>query len=210
MAAMNCNVAIIWMHDYLDGELPQQDTVELKAHMLACPECRARFEQLERTESLVSSSLHTHAPLEPGQSEQLRQRIMAVLPKDRKQLSWFRWVRNHPAVSVAAVFFFVMLSSFLSMWHQDGELIVKGNDLQQVIIQGDTVIVPEGAHVNGDLTIENGTAEVQGDVNGNVTVIDGKLQLASTAHIAGSSRTIDRALDWFWYKVTETVTDMTK
>ncbi|GFN33190.1 hypothetical protein PCURB6_34500 [Paenibacillus curdlanolyticus] len=207
---MNCNVAMIWMHDYLDGDLPQRDTIELKAHMLACPACRARFEQLERTESLVSSSFHLHTPIEPAMSEQLRQRIMAVLPKERKQLSWFRWVRNHPAVSVAALFFFVMLSSFLSMWNQDGELVVKGKDLQQVIIQGDKVIVPAGAMVNGDLTIENGTAEVQGEVNGNVTVIDGKLQLASTAHIAGSSRTIDRALDWFWYKVTETVTDITK
>ncbi|GMK42810.1 hypothetical protein PCCS19_58700 [Paenibacillus sp. CCS19] len=205
---MNCNVAIVWMHDYLDGDLPPQDIRELKTHLLACPDCRARFDELERTESLLTTALRSPSPITAAHSAALNERIKSVLPKQRKQTAWLRWVRNHPAVSVAAVFFFVMLSSFLSMWHQDGELVVKGEDLQHVIIEGDKVIVPAGTKVNGSLTIENGTADVQGDVEGNVTVIDGKLQLASTAHIAGSSRTIDRALDWFWYKVTETVTDM--
>lgn len=206
---MNCNIAIVWMHDYLDGELPQQDIRELKAHLLACPACRARFDELERTESMLSSSFHASSSYTPEHSEQLSERIMAALPQKRKQAVWFRWVRNHPAVSVAALFVFVMMSSFISMWQQDGEMVVKGDDLQHVIIEGDKVIVPAGTKYNGNLTIENGTAEVQGDVNGDVTVIDGSLQLASTAHIAGSSRTIDRALDWFWYKVTETVTGLT-
>jgi len=206
---MNCNVAIVWMHDYLDGELPPQDIRELKTHLLACPDCRARFGELERTESLLTTAMRSPNPITTSQSAALNERIIAVLPKQRKKTAWFRWVRNHPAVSVAAVFCFVMLSSFLSMWHQDGQLVVKGEDLEHVIIEGNKVTVPAGTKVNGSLTIENGTADVQGDVEGNVTVIDGKLQLASTAHIAGSSRTIDRALDWFWYKVTETVTDMT-
>ncbi|EFM11443.1 putative transmembrane anti-sigma factor [Paenibacillus curdlanolyticus YK9] len=207
---MNCNVATVWMHDYLDGELPQQDVRELKAHLLECPSCRMKFEQLDRTESLLSSAMHARGSIEPEQSARLNERIMAALPKRRRQSPWISWVRNHPAATVAALFLFVMLSSFLSMWHQGGELIVRGQDLQSVVIQGDKVIVPAGTKVHGDLTIENGIAEVQGDVDGNVTVIDGSLQLASTAHIAGSSRTIDRALDWFWYKVTETVTDIAK
>jgi hypothetical protein len=43
---------------------------------------------------------------------------------------------------------------------------------------------------------------VLGDLEGNLTVIDGNvIPLASTAHIAGEIKTIDRAVDWMWYKV---------
>jgi hypothetical protein len=44
--------------------------------------------------------------------------------------------------------------------------------------------------------------QVLGDLDGDLTVIDGSVvPLASTAHIAGEIKTIDRAVDWFWYKV---------
>ncbi|MCY1462058.1 hypothetical protein D9M71_797900 [compost metagenome] len=84
-------------------------------------------------------------------------------------------------------------------------MVVSGEDLQQLIIEGNTVIVPAGVHYTGDLTVENGKIEVQGEVDGNVTVVDGSMVLASTGHIAGQSRTIDQALDWIWYKVTQTI-----
>ena len=69
----------------------------------------------------------------------------------------------------------VMLFSALNFWNQNNEMVVKGNNLDQIVIQGNTVIVPEGKSIAGDLTIENGTAQVYGDVNGNLTVIDGQL-----------------------------------
>lgn len=207
---MNCNVALVWIHDYMDGELPREDILTLKSHLQSCPACRSRFEQLERTEALLFTAMKE----EPGAADQaasetLNRRILDSLPKRKKQRTWTRWVRQHPAAAAAAVFVLVMLASFTTSWNNSSELSVRGSDLQHVVINGDTVTVPEGASVNGDLTIENGTADVRGDVNGNVTVIDGSLYTASTAHIAGQTKQIDRALDWFWYKVTETFSGLT-
>ncbi|WP_274653936.1 zf-HC2 domain-containing protein [Paenibacillus humicola] len=201
---MNCNVAIIWMHEYLDGDLPREDAEELKGHLQSCADCCSRFEQLERTEALTHQLMDAKSPLEPEQSAALTARIMNGLPPQRRRAGWMRWIRNHPAVTVAAVFVLVMFTSFTAMWQQDRELTVRGTDLAEVVINGDTVTVPEGARINGDLTIENGEAKVLGDVEGNVTVIEGSLYQASTAHISGQVKTIDQALDWFWYKVTTT------
>jgi anti-sigma factor RsiW len=206
---MNCNVAIVWMHDYLDGELPREDIVTLKTHLLSCPACRSRFEQLEKTDAaafLTLEAIKPAADYDQKASEQLTQRIMQQLPKQksRQRNGIVRLIYRYPGITAAAIFVLVMLGSFLTMWEEDSKLIVAGEDLQQVIIEGNTVIVPEGAHLTGNLTVENGTAEVKGAVDGNVTVIDGSLNLASTGYIAGQSRTIDQALDWFWYKVTQT------
>ncbi|MBD2871728.1 zf-HC2 domain-containing protein [Paenibacillus arenilitoris] len=206
---MNCNVAIVWIHDYLDGELPREDIAALKTHLASCPACRSRFEQLQKTDAAAFHTLEAIKPTaeyDKKASEQLTQRIMQQLPKQKsKERNRFvRFIYRYPGVTAAAVFALVMLGSFFTMWEEDNKLVVAGEDLQQVIIEGNTVIVPEGAHLTGNLTVENGTADVKGEVAGNVTVIDGKLNLASTGYIAGQSRTIDQALDWFWYKVTET------
>ncbi|MFC4779489.1 zf-HC2 domain-containing protein [Paenibacillus sp. GCM10023252] len=206
---MNCNVAMVWIHDYIDGELPREDRAELNSHIEACPACRARFEQLERTEAFTYAAMAAN-PLDitGSASAELTQRIMSGLPKPKRRRGFVRAISRHPGITAAAVFVLVMLGSFVSMWEQDSQLTVSGEDLHQVVIEGNTVTVPVGAQVNGNLVIKNGSANVQGEVEGNVTVIDGSLNLASTGYIAGQSRTIDQALDWIWYKVTETVSGL--
>jgi len=206
---MNCNVATVWMHDYLDGDLSLEDTAKLKAHLQACPSCQSRYEQLEKTEAAAFQAVHSHdaiARYDRAASAQLTERIMAQLPKSRskQRTGLIRYIYRYPGVAAAAIFFLVMLGSFLMSWQEDTNLIITGQDLSQLTIEGNKVIVPEGAHLTGNLTIENGEAIVMGEVDGNVTVIDGTLNLASTGHIAGQSKTIDQALDWFWYKVTQT------
>lgn len=195
MADMKCSVAVAWMHEYLDGDLERGSAASLKQHMLECPECRKRFDQLAQTEALVRSEPMQAAPAG------LEERILQSLPGTRRPAAWTGWVRRHPAISAAALFLVVMLSSFVTMWNQDRQLQVAGPDLDNLIIEGRTVIVPEGVEVSGDLTVVNGTADVYGDVKGNLTVIDGKAMLASTAHIAGRVKEIDQVVDWAWYKV---------
>lgn len=89
------------------------------------------------------------------------------------------------------------------------ELVVQGTDLDAVIIEGNKVTVPEGAVVKGDLTVKNGVTEVYGEIKGNLTVIDGSMNLASTAKIIGQERTINQVLEWLWYKVSSTVNELT-
>ncbi|BBH24043.1 hypothetical protein Back11_53880 [Paenibacillus baekrokdamisoli] len=206
---MNCKVAIVWIHDYLDDDLPHDNVAELKAHLFSCPACCARLEQLERTEALAHKMMDSCVVIDAGHSVQLKERIMSALPYKRRAASSFtRWIRNHPAITVAAVFALVMFASFTAMWEQNTDLTVRGSDLAQVVIEGDTVTVPVGAHINGDLTVSNGTANVLGDVEGDVTVIGGSLYQASTAHISGQVKKIDQALDWFWYKVTNSMSSL--
>ncbi len=196
MADMKCNVAVVFMHDYLDGDLAREETKQLQQHLCECPSCYTRYEALERTDALVKALPIEKAP------EHLGDLIMKSLPSPRRPAAWTSWVRRHPAVSAAAIFMVVMLSSFVAMWNQDRELSIAGPDLGSLVIEGNKVIVPEGEKFSGDLTVENGDVQVLGELDGNLTVIDGSVvPLASTAHIAGEIKTVDRAVDWFWYKV---------
>lgn len=195
---MECKLAVSMMHDYLDDDLPDQQQRELKEHLLSCPDCRVKFKELEQTDMLMFSLMHQN----PVASDDLVSRIMDSLPKSKKEKRFVTWIKRHPALTAASLFLVVMLMSTVTFWSPDRQLVVRGVDLDQVIIKGDTVIVPSGKIISGDLTVENGKAQVYGDVNGNVTVIDGSLYQASTAHISGQVKSIDQAVSWLWYKVT--------
>ncbi|AKG36470.1 zf-HC2 domain-containing protein [Paenibacillus durus] len=201
---MECKLAVSMMHDYLDDDLPGQQQRDLKEHLLSCPDCRAKFKELEQTDMLLFSLMHQS----PVVSDELVGRIMGSLPPSKKERRFIAWIKKHPALTAASVFLLVMLMSSVTLWKQDGQLVVKGSDLDQVVIKGDTVTVPSGKRVSGDLTVENGKTQVYGEVNGNVTVIDGSLYQASTAHISGQVKSIDQALSWFWYKVTNMFSDV--
>jgi len=198
LAPMECKLAVSMMHDYLDDDLLDQQQRELKEHLLSCPDCRQKFKELEQTDMLMFSLMHHN----PVASDDLVSRIMESLPKSKKEGRFITWIKRHPALTAASLFLVVMLMSTVTFWSPDKQLVVRGVDLDQVIIQGDTVIVPSGKIITGDLTIENGKAQVYGEVNGNVTVIDGSLYQASTAHISGQVKSIDQAVSWLWYKVT--------
>ncbi|MDQ0195818.1 zf-HC2 domain-containing protein [Paenibacillus wynnii] len=201
---MECKLAVSMMHDYLDDDLPDQQKRELKEHLISCPDCRVKFKELEQTDMLMFSLMHNS----PVASDELAHRIMNSLPIAKKDRRFISWIRSHPALTAASLFLVVMLLSSVTFWNQDGQLVVKGSDLDQVVIKGDTVIVPSGKTITGNLTVENGKAQVYGDVNGNVTVIDGSLYQASTAHISGQVKSIDQAVSWLWYKVTNMFSDV--
>ncbi|MBO2946238.1 zf-HC2 domain-containing protein [Paenibacillus sp. F411] len=201
---MNCKVAVSLMHDYLDNDLSKPQQLELKAHMVECTDCRNRLEELEKTDMLLFSLTH-HAT---GPSEDLTERIMGMLPKEKKQKAWVTWVKRHPAITAAALFLVVMLFSTVSFWDQNNQLVVRGTELDKLVIKGQTVIIPPDQTITGDITVENGKTEVFGQVEGNLTVIDGELFQASTAYISGQVKDIDKAMDWIWYKITNLFTDV--
>ncbi len=196
---MNCKEALPLIHEYLDGDLQGSDSQRLKEHLISCQACHALFRQLEKTDAMVRM-------LPPVRvSDTLTAQIMSGLPPAKKRNSWMDFIRKHPAVSVAVVFATVMFGSFMSMWNDDTNLMVKGSNLQDVVIEGDTVTVPQGHTVKGDLIVQRGKLKVEGEVTGNLTVIDGSLNLASTAHISGHVTQVNEALSWVWYKLGEYV-----
>ena len=90
-----------------------------------------------------------------------------------------------------------------------------GNDQQfsftkqpNLVVEGETVIVPAGEVVKGDIVVKNGNLRIEGEVDGNVTVISGSKYMASTAVVTGKSEEIDKVFDWLWYKIKTTVKDI--
>jgi len=194
---MNCEEALPLMHEYLDGNTEGREAAELKRHLLQCPECNRIFRELEMTEALVKSCPKLAAPSD------FTDRFMQNLPVRPKRQPWFSWVKRHPAVSVASVFLLVMLGSFLSMWSQDQELTVKGNNLDQLVIEDNTVYLPKGHRVQGNLMVRGGNVQVDGEIDGNLVVVDGKYHTASTANISGKIYSINQAAEWLVYQVKE-------
>lgn len=195
---MDCKDAILYMHDYLDGELEGGTAADLKGHITGCPGCRERFHKLEKTGAIVSSLKSVTVP-----DHITNAWIMQGIPAPARRKVWMKWLRRHPAASVAAVFFLVMMGSFFSLWNNDTQLVVKGSDLEQVVIKGNTVVIPEDRTFQGNLIVENGDIRVDGKINGNLVVIDGSYALASTAQISGEITKVNQAVQWLWYQVNQ-------
>jgi len=194
---MVCKEVLPLMHKHFDEDITAAESAELSIHLRTCEACRRYFQQLERMEALVRMLPKTSS------SGLSTERIMNSLPPARKRISLYRWIKRHPAASVAAVFICLMLGSFLVLWDENSQLVVKGADLEHIVIRGDTVYVPAGKTVNGDLIVQSGKVQVEGDVKGDVVVIDGSIYMASTAHISGHVTSINQGFEWIWFKVQE-------
>jgi anti-sigma factor RsiW len=194
---MDCKEALPLIHEHLDGDLNSSDTIKLHLHLCACMKCNQLYNDLERTD-IFMRSLHAK-PLHVN----LQGRIMNALPSNVKQRYWIGWIRNHPAVSVFILFVLIMCSSFISMWNQDQEFMVKTDELEKIVIEGHTVNIPLDKVIEGNIIVEHGNINVEGEVHGDIVVIDGKIMLASTAQISGEIMEIDEITQWVFYKIHE-------
>ncbi|ENH98068.1 hypothetical protein J416_02454 [Gracilibacillus halophilus YIM-C55.5] len=191
---MNCNKeAIQLMHQYLDGDIKKEDEDRLRLHLQTCSDCQRHFHELKRTVALITS--HTNLTT----SSEFANNVMAQLPKEKKRMSAKRWMRMHPVFTAAAVFFVLMLGSMISAWGQEQELTYpKGKNL---VIENDTVIVPEDVTIHDDLEIKNANLKVEGEVKGDVVLINGDHLSASVGKVSGEIKQVDQVFDWLWYKL---------
>jgi len=201
---MVCKEVLPLMHKYFDGDLAADESHDLKAHLGTCEACRRYFRQMERTEAIVRAIPPIPAP------DRLTERIMESLPPIKRRRPWLRFVKRHPAISVAVVFALVMFGSFATLWNEDKQLTIKGTDLDKIVIQGDTVYVPAGQTIHGDLMVKSGKVQVEGEIEGNVVVIDGSFNMASTAHISGQVMRVNQAFEWIWFKLNEWIGSLSK
>ncbi|SER32138.1 Transmembrane transcriptional regulator (anti-sigma factor RsiW) [Gracilibacillus ureilyticus] len=191
---MKCNNEVIeLMHQYLDGDITGNDEEALRSHLRSCEACQTHFRELKRTVALIT----TNVDLQP--SADFTNKVMAQLPKEKKRSTVRRWVRIHPLVTAAAIFFILMSSSLLSFWNQDHQLSYpKGMNL---VVENDTVIVPEGVTIENDLEIKNGNIKINGEVKGDVVIINGENLTASAGSVAGEIEQVDQMFGWLWYKL---------
>lgn len=204
MVPLKCNPeAVQLMHKYLDGDLIKEEETQLQRHLEDCEECQQHFHELKRTITLIQSTERFEAPVD------FTANVMKNLPTERKRVKYLRWFKMHPMLTAAAIFFILMFTGVFTTWNQDNQLVVSKQD--NLIIEGDTVIVPEGEVVEGDLLVKNGNLIIYGTVDGDVTLVNGKLLedspldsgglMASVGEVNGEFENVDRMFEWVWYKL---------
>jgi len=193
VGGVNCkHEAVKLMHHYLDEDLNKENEVKLRKHLETCGACQKHFHELNRTISLIRSNERVTAPASfTGQ-------VMNNLPTEKSHVKYTRWFKTHPILVTTAIFFLFLFSGIFSVWHQDNELVVSKQE--NLVVKGDTVIVPEGVTVSGDLFVKNGNLRVDGQVDGDVTLINGN-NLASTGEVSGEWTHITKVFGWIWYQL---------
>lgn len=184
------------MHEYLDEEIDEQDEQLLKKHLQSCPKCQSYFHELEKAIALVQSTSHIQAP------SNFTANVMARLPKEKKRVGVNRWFRHHPLLTAASLFIILMTSSLISTWNKDQEFSVTKQP--NLVVHNNTVIVPEGEVIKGDITVRNGDLQIEGKVEGDVTVINGDNYLASAGNVTGEIKEVNEVFEWIWYHVKKT------
>jgi anti-sigma factor RsiW len=185
------------MHEYLDGDLEKVQEQELKAHLQECQNCYQQFHELEKAMALVQSTSHIAAP------NDFTQRVMNSLPKEKKTIGMNRWMRSHPLFVAAAIFFILMTGSMFGNWQKDE---LSFTNQPNLVLEDSTVVVPNGKVVEGDVVVKNGNIRVEGEVKGNVTVINGTVingenYLASAGQVTGDIKEINELFDWIWFSI---------
>lgn len=191
---------IVLMHEYLDDEIEPEKEGKLRVHLQNCNDCEVLFNELKKTIALIKGTTS------PQVSDDFTARLMEKLPKEKKKISMQRWFRNHPFVAAASLFFVLMMASVLSSWNGDRQFSVSKQ--KNLIVQNDTAIVPKGEVVKGDVIVRNGKIKIEGEVDGNVTVINGEKYMASAGHVTGKVNEVNEVFDWIWYYLKQTGKDI--
>ncbi|GGJ96010.1 hypothetical protein GCM10007063_18100 [Lentibacillus kapialis] len=205
---MNCsNEAVGLMHKYLDNDMTRDEENRLREHLENCEACQKHFHELERTIKLVHNTEQIKAPVD------FKDNVMQRLPAEKKRFKYLRWFKAHPVLTAAAIFFVFMFGGMFSTWNQDNELVVSKQE--NLEIHGDTVIVPEGVTVKGDLIVKNGDLRIDGTVDGDVRLINGELidgdtiegsgLMASAGEVNGELQQVDQMFEWLWFSLKDLV-----
>ncbi|RNA66248.1 anti-sigma factor family protein [Alteribacter keqinensis] len=183
------------LHKYLDEEMTLLEKKQLEQHLMKCGDCDKHLRELRKTIAIVQSSSHIEAPGD------FTANVMKKLPEQKKSRKYKTWLRKHPFVLAAAVFMLLFVTSVSSLWSGGGsQITVQGQGNFHIDEERSVVIVPAGETIEGDLLIRNGDVEIEGEVLGNVTVINGEQYLASAGYIAGETNEINQIMSWLWYE----------
>jgi len=184
---------IHYMHEHLDGDISPEHELELKAHLTSCTSCQQHMHELNKVTAFVQSASHIVAP------SGFAQGVTSRLPKETSRVGMKRWFHGHPILTAAALFMILMSASLFSSFNDDQQFSFTKQP--NIVVEGERVIVPAGETVKGDIVVKNGDIQIDGEVDGNVTIINGAQYMASTANVTGEIEEINQVFDWLWYKM---------
>jgi anti-sigma factor RsiW len=201
MISLKCPEEVIeYMHELLDGDISPTNERLLREHLTTCSECNEHFEQLKKVISLVRSSSRIQA------SENFTANVMANLPKKPKKFNFQRWFQQHPFLFAASLFLMLMSGGLVSSWQKDHEFSFSKDP--NLVVKNKVVTVPKGKVVKGDIIVRNGELRVEGEIQGDVTVINGNKFVASAGHVTGEIEEVNKVFDWVWYQMKKTSKQM--
>jgi anti-sigma factor RsiW len=185
----------VLIHQYLDEDMTLLEKKQFEQHIMTCEACEQDLKELRKTIALVQGASHFEAPAN------FTENVMKQLPKQSKSHKWKQWMRKHPFILTAATFFLLFVIS-LSATFSDGskDIVVQGDGGFIVDRERGVVIIPEGENIEGDLIIRNGDIEIEGEVTGNITIINGEHLLASADQVTGEIKEINQVMEWLWYQ----------
>lgn len=189
-----------FMHEYLDGEISREHELELKSHLQSCEACQAHMHELSNVVAFVKGAAHIEAPNDFSHS------VIARLPKEKSHAGVSKWLRRHPVLAAAAMFLLLMSSALFTNFNDEQQFSFTKQE--NVVVEGETVIIPEGQVVKGDLVVRNGDVRIDGELDGNLTIINGSAYMASTANITGTSEEINKVFDWLWYNIKDSAKEI--
>lgn len=133
---MNCDTALEMMSAMLDGELTQEESEQLQAHLAACESCRAVYAELAAIDSAVAAD-----QAEPP--EALHDAVMAAIctGQNRKKTGKIRtWLVI--GIAAAAALTLAVLSGFgilpLPGMDEEGRASVSVGQSMQAVLPPDT------------------------------------------------------------------------
>ena len=154
-----------YIHAYLDGEISLDDEQELMNHLKGCAACQELMTSMSEAVTFLESAVPIEAPTGFVDG------VMKRLPKEKSQVSMQRWLRSHPLMAAVALFFLLMSVSVFANFNNDQQFSVTKQS--NLIIEGETVLVPENEIVTGDIVVKTGDLRVEGGVEGSIHVITG-------------------------------------
>lgn len=194
MRTMRCSKQIVqWMHDHLDGDIAPEHEQLLRQHIRTCDQCREHFYELKKTVSFVENVSH----ITP--SEDFMKKVIYNLPREKRTVRWKRWFTHHPFLTAASLFLLFSASSLWAGWQENDQFSFSKQE--HLVVENNTVIVPKGKVVEGDVIVRNGNIKIEGEVHGDVTVINGHKYLASAGEVTGQIEEVNEVFDWIWYNV---------
>ncbi|MEK4563367.1 anti-sigma factor [Alkalihalobacillus sp. FSL R5-0424] len=184
------------IHKYLDGDATEVEKKNLYLHVETCEECDLHLRELKKVIAFTQSASHIEAPAN------FTDQVMAKLPPKKQTVKWKSKIKKHPILIAAAIFFLLMSGSFLTSWSGNSEKVtVSGSGNIQIDKESGVVTIPEGETIQGDLVVRNGQLVVEGNVEGDVLLVNSKPYYASTGEVAGEIEEVNQALEWVWYNV---------
>ena len=102
---MDCDQALLLISMKIDGELNEQESLELDAHLAVCPACRALLADFETMHEAMPAPVEVPADLKDKIMEQVRQSKVVPMAAPKKRVRW------KPLVSIAAVLVLVLLGA---------------------------------------------------------------------------------------------------